>query len=83
VQRGTADGVPLYQEAVNTPGAHLPQLRLDLHVYSERSQERFVMINMHRLREGDSLGEGGRLEAITPEGALVSYGGSRFLLTRE
>jgi general secretion pathway protein B len=83
VQRGTADGVPLYQEAVNAPGTHIPPLRLDLHVYSERPQERFVMINMHKLREGEALAEGVRVEAITPEGALLSYGGSRFLLTRD
>ena len=41
------------------------------------------MINMHKLREGDSLPEGVRLESVTPEGAVLSYNGSRFLLPRE
>src|SRR5580704_17997911 len=36
VRRGTADGVPLYQDWAATPGTHVPQLRLDLHVYAAR-----------------------------------------------
>jgi hypothetical protein len=81
VRRGTAAGVPLYQDAA--AGAQLPQLRLDLHVYAARPQDRFVMINMHKLREGDALPEGVHVESITPEGAVLSYNGSRFLLPRE
>jgi len=83
VQRGTTAGVPLYQEAASAPGAQLPQLRLDLHVFAARAQDRFVMINMRKLREGEALPEGVRVESITPEGAVLSYNGSRFLLTRE
>jgi general secretion pathway protein B len=80
VKRGTAEGVPLYQDAAVVPGTHIPQLRLDLHVYAARPEERFVMINMRKLREGDSLPEGVRVESITPQGAIMSYSGSRFLL---
>jgi general secretion pathway protein B len=65
------------------PGTHVPPLRLDLHVYAARPEERFVMINMKKLHEGDSLPEGVRLESITPEGAVLSYNGSRFLLPRD
>jgi general secretion pathway protein B len=83
VRRGTVDGVPLYQEAVATPGNKLPQLRLDLHVFAERPQDRFVMINMHRLREGDTLPEGVHVDSITPDGAMLSYNGARFLLPRD
>ena len=83
VRRGTADGVPLYQEAAASGGARLPDLRLDLHVFAARAENRFVMINMHRLREGDSLPEGVQVESITPDGAVLSYKGTRFLLTRD
>ena len=84
VRHATADGVPLYQEAVAAaPGTRIPQLRLDLHVFALRPQDRFVMINMHKLREGDSLPEGVRVDSITPEGAVLSYSGSRFLLPRD
>jgi general secretion pathway protein B len=83
VQRGTVEGVPLYQDATATPGTHIPPLRLDLHVYADRPQDRFVMINMRKLREGDATPEGVRVESITTDGAVLSYNGSRFLLTRE
>jgi len=83
VQRATAEGVPLYQDAAATPGTHIPQLRLDLHVYADRPQDRFVMINMRKLREGETLPGGVRVESITTDGAVLSYNGSRFLLTRE
>jgi general secretion pathway protein B len=81
VRRGTAAGVPLYQDAAAT--TQLPQLRLDLHVFAAAPQDRFVMINMHRLREGDSLPEGVRVDSITPDGAVLSYNGSKFLLPRD
>jgi general secretion pathway protein B len=83
VRRGTVDGVPLYQDAAATPGTNIPQLRLDLHVFAVRPQDRFVMINMKKLHEGDSLPEGVHVDSITPEGALLSYNGSRFLLPRD
>jgi general secretion pathway protein B len=83
VRRGTVDGVPLYQDAAATPGTRIPQLRLDLHVFALRPQDRFVMINMHKLREGDSLPEGVRVDRITPEGAVLSYSGSQFMLSRD
>ncbi len=83
VARGTSSGVPLYQDAALAPGAHLPNLRLDLHVFAAKPQDRFVMINMHKLHEGDSLPEGVRVESITPEGAVLTHDGARFLLTRE
>ena len=82
VQRGTVEGVPLYQDATAAPGARIPPLRLDLHVYADHPQDRFVMINMRKLREGDSLPDGVRVESITADGVVLSYNGSRFLLTQ-
>lgn len=83
VSRGTSSGVPLYQDAALVPGAHIPELRLDLHVFAAKPQERFVMINMHKLHEGDNLPEGVHVESITPEGVVLSSNGSRFLLPHD
>jgi general secretion pathway protein B len=83
VSRSTASGVPLYQDAALVPGTHIPELRLDLHVFAAKPQERFVMINMHKLHEGDSLPEGVHVDSITPEGAVLSKDGTRFLLPRD
>ena len=82
VTRGTLSGVPLYSDVAAT--ASLPSLRLDLHVYAATPQERFVMINMHKLHEGDLMtAEGVRVESITPYGAVLSRNGTKFLLPRD
>jgi general secretion pathway protein B len=82
VKRGTDSGVPLYQQLAATPDTQVPQLHLDLHAYADRAEDRWVMINMHKLHEGDSL-EGVHVDHITPEGAVLSYQGSQFLLTQD
>ena len=82
VKRGTEAGVPLYQQVASAPGVQLPQLRLDLLAYAERAADRWVLINMHKLHEGDAL-EGVHVEHITADGAVLSFQGSQFLLTRE
>jgi general secretion pathway protein B len=81
VTHSTASGVQLYQDAALK--TRIPELRLDLHVFAAQPQDRFVMINMHKLHEGDTLPEGVRVESITPEGAVLSKDGSRFLLPRQ
>jgi Type II secretion system protein B len=52
-------------------------------MYAPQPQDRFVMINMHKLREGDSLPEGVHVNSITPDGAVLSFNGQTFLLPRE
>jgi general secretion pathway protein B len=83
VRRGTESGLPLYQDAAVNAGANIPQLRLDLHVYAAKPEDRFALINMHKLHEGDSTPDGVRVESITPDGVIMSRNGSRFLLPRE
>jgi general secretion pathway protein B len=61
-------------------GADLPDLRLDLHVYAEHVRDRYALINMHRVHEGDTLPEGPRVLAITRAGVVLSYHGQDFTL---
>ena len=81
VTRSTANGVPLYADVAQAN--HLPNLHLDLHVFAANPQQRFVMINTHKLREGDALPDGVHVDSITPDGAILSQNGTRFLLPRE
>jgi general secretion pathway protein B len=61
-------------------GARLPDLRMDLHVFDSDPAKRFVFINMRKLREGEALPEGVRVDEITPTGARLSYQGNQFAL---
>jgi len=56
----------------------LPAMTVQLHAYSSNPSERLVSINSIRLREGESLMLGLRLEQITPDGMIFSYKGYRF-----
>ena len=62
-------------------GADLPEMRLDLHVYDADPAKRFVFINMRKLREGESLPDGVRVDEITQGGAKLSYRGTQFALS--
>ena len=80
--QAAAGGLPLYAQFAAGPGAQLPVLHLDLHVYDPDPSKRFVMINMHKLHQGDSLTDGVTVVQIRPDGVVLSYQGRKFLLPR-
>jgi general secretion pathway protein B len=61
----------------------LPDMHLDIHVYSGQPADRFVFINMRKYKERDALAEGPLVKEITPEGVILEYQGTSFLLPRE
>jgi len=68
--------------ALAATGVALPDLHLDIHVYSTQPAERFVFVNMRKYHEGDTLSEGPSIERITPDGAVLNQQGQRFVLPR-
>jgi general secretion pathway protein B len=83
VQRGSVAGLPTYEKANQQAGGRIPELRMDMHVFSPKPQDRFVFVNMRKLKEGETLPEGVRVETITSDGAILSWQGSKFTLERE
>jgi len=61
----------------------LPDLHLDIHVYSEHPADRFIFVNMSKYREQGRLTEGPVVKEITPEGVILEHLGNGFLLPRE
>jgi general secretion pathway protein B len=61
----------------------LPELHLDIHVFSGEPADRFVFINMTKYRENAKLSEGPVVKQITAEGVVLGYQGTDFLLPRE
>ena len=80
-QRRAADS-PAHNEPPSLAdiGGDFPDLRLDLHVYAARAADRYALINMHRVHEGDVLPEGPRVVAIDRDGVELSYRGTEFML---
>jgi general secretion pathway protein B len=61
----------------------LPELHLDVHVYSTKPADRFVYINMRKYHEGAALQEGPTVERIRRDGVVLNYQGLRFILPRQ
>ncbi len=75
-----SDDVPTYEQVSAASGANLPELKLDLHAYASNPADRFVFLNAVNLKEGQTSPAGVRVEAITPDGAILSWHGTRFFL---
>lgn len=52
-------------------------LNLNVHVYDEDPDKRFVMIDYRKYEEGDATPGGIRIESITPHGLVVTQRGRR------
>ena len=75
--------VPTLDELRLGGSLELPDLHVDIHVFSDDPAERFVFINMVKHREGSVLAEGPTVRRITADGAILEYRGRSFLLPRE
>ncbi len=76
-------GLPSRDDLANAggSGSGIPPVALSLHVYDPSPTRRFVIINGQRAREGEQLPSGLRVEEISPQGAVMSWQGSKFLVT--
>lgn len=83
--RETTDTValPSIHEVLANGLVSLPELHVDIHVYSEVAEDRFVFINMNKHKEGSRLAEGPLVREITPDGVVLSQNGTTFLLPRD
>jgi general secretion pathway protein B len=61
----------------------LPDLHLDIHVYSDQPADRFVFVNMRKYKENATLSEGPDVREITPDGVVLEHAGTAFLLPRD
>lgn len=77
-----SSGLPTAAQLVADGRLPGPELALELHVYSNGPQSRFVIINGRRYNEGAALNEGPTVESITPDGVILSSRGTRFHLPR-
>jgi len=75
--------VPTLDQVRLSGSINLPELHLDIHVFSDDPAERFVFINMNKYREGARIDAGPEVREISPEGVILEYQGQTFLLPRE
>jgi general secretion pathway protein B len=64
-------------------GAQIPELALELHVFSISPADRFVFINSSKYLEGESITEETGVVKITEEGVVITHRNQLFLLPRQ
>lgn len=74
--------LPMLWELPYEKRKDIPALAMSLQVYAPDPAQRFAIINDERHVEGDELGDGLKLQEITPDGLIVEYRGERFLFPR-
>jgi len=75
--------LPTIHEVLADGTVVLPALHVDIHVFAESPEDRFVFINMNKQVEGSMLSEGPIVEEITTDGVVLNYNGTSFLLPRD
>ena len=79
----TSAALPTLMDLRISGEIQLPDLHLDIHVYSQTPGDRFVFINMAKYREQSRLAEGPLVREIRNDGVVLEYRGREFLLPRE
>lgn len=77
------DGLPSFNELRAGGILQLPDMHLDIHVYSATPEDRFVFVNMSKYKERATLDEGPLVKEITRDGVVLEHNGHAFLLPRE
>lgn len=77
------EGLPTFNELRVNGQLQLPDMHLDIHVYSDQPADRFVFVNMSKYKQSTTLSEGPHVSEIVPDGVVLDYMGTRFLLPRE
>jgi general secretion pathway protein B len=82
-QSASTASLPMIHEVLADGTVTLPALHVDIHVFAEAPEDRFVFINMNKQVEGSRLAEGPVVEEITTDGVVLNYNGTSFVLPRD
>lgn len=75
--------IPSLQELSSDFKQSVPPFEINVHVYADEVQRRFVLMDMKKYREGDRLPNGIFLEEIRPGGLVLDFRGVRFVVEKE
>jgi general secretion pathway protein B len=73
---------PRWQDLPLEERTGLPVPRIDVHVFAQEPERRFVLINLRKYQVGDTLDDGTTLEAILNDGIVLSYRGRQYRVDR-
>jgi general secretion pathway protein B len=71
-------GVQLWSDLPLEFRSTFPLPHIDVHVYADQPARRFILVDLQKYREGDTLDSGAVIEKILPQGLQLYYQGTRF-----
>lgn len=74
--------LPWLHEMPATFRRQVPELDINVYVYDEQPENRFIMIAMKKFKVGQEISSGMMLQEIQSDGIVVQYQGKRFKIKR-
>jgi len=74
----TQSGVQLWSDLPLESRSTFPLPHIDVHVYADQPERRFILVDLQKYREGDTLESGAVIEKILPQGLQLYYRDTRF-----
>jgi len=71
-------GVQLWSDLPLEFRSTFPLPHIDVHVYADEPARRFILVDLQKYREGDTMDSGAVIEKILPQGLQLFYQGTRF-----
>lgn len=81
-QPEVTSGVPEWNDLSLEFRSSMTAPRIDVHVYSDDPARRFILVDLQKYREGETLANGAVLEEILPDSIQLYYQGTRFRLAK-
>lgn len=78
----TKETAPFLKEMPFEFRRHVPSLNINVFVYTDDPDERFVLINMRKIKPGQQIKDGMLLEQILPDSMLINYKNKSFRIKR-
>jgi len=78
----TEPSIPLLKKLPYSFRRTVPELDINVYVYSEQARDRFIMVDMVRYTEGQQIADGLLLKEIRPDSLVVTFSGKTFRIKR-
>lgn len=74
--------IPRWEDLAPEDRAGLPVPSIDVHVFAREPERRFVLVNLRKYQQGDTLESGAVIETILADGIVLSYQGQQYRVDR-
>jgi general secretion pathway protein B len=81
-ERNATNNIPMLRQMPTDFSEQIPELNINVYVYSEEVDNSFVIINMRKYRVGDRIGNNLKLDDIGKDAITLNKKGKKFRIAR-